>query len=305
MKKRFAAGLMTLAMAMSLLPATAFAAGKENTTNNLPNNLGTVVSGLKVAPQNGQAGEGSNLAENYKLAETDFTASTETSEDGTVTYKVKATIQATKVKMHSTNPSGGSGGQLGWWVGLAIPRPVDNSSDAGAGNKASTASTEHKAGGYTIKYKVGRGAYSANNSVSDSNADDTWTDSGTTYDTFYFDANKFDNNLTKVANMGWIEATYTEAVDTETAATTDAESGGGGDTSTEPTSYKIVYNVDFSKVTCEAPSFYGVGFKADGRAANKALTDLNKQTPVTESERDTIYGQVKLPAAQQCRLRAA
>lgn len=296
MKKRFAAGLMTLAMAMSLLPATAFAAGKENTTNNLPNNLGTVVSGLKVAPQNGQAGEGSNLAENYKLAETDFTASTETSEDGTVTYKVKATIQATKVKMHSTNPSGGSGGQLGWWVGLAIPQPVDNSSDARAENKASTASTEHKAGGYTIKYKVGRGAYSANNSVSESNADDTWIDSSTTYDTFYFDANKFDNNLTKVANMGWIEATYTEAVDTETAATTDAESAGGGDTSTEPTSYKIVYNVDFSKVTCEAPSFYGVGFKADGRAANKALTDLNTQSRVTDSERDTIYGQVKLPA---------
>ena len=299
MKKRFAAGLMTLAMAMSLLPATAFAAGKENTTNNLPNNLGTVVSGLKVAPQNGQAGEGSNLAENYKLAETDFTASTETSEDGTVTYKVKATIQATKVKMHSTNPSGGSGGQLGWWVGLAIPQPAADSQES------ETALASNNSSGYTVKYKVGRGTYTpsentdkSGDNASDSNgsgADDTWTDSGTTYDTFYFDANKFDNNLTKVDNMGWIEATYTEAADAGTAATT-TESDGGGDTGTETTSYKIVYNVDFSNVTCEAPSFYGVGFKADGRAANKALTALNAQSPVTDSERDTIYGQVKLPA---------
>ncbi len=290
MKKRFAAGLMTLAMAMSLLPATAFAADSEAT---LPDNLSTVVSGLKVAPQNGGDEGTGSLATDYDLVNKNLTATPNT--DGTA-YTVDVSIKATNVKMHSTNPSGGPGGQLGWWVGLAIPQPVENSSDAGAGNKASTASTEHKAGGYTIKYKVGRGAYSANNSVSESNADDTWIDSSTTYDTFYFDANKFDNNLTKVANMGWIEATYTEAVDTETAATTDAESAGGGDTSTEPTSYKIVYNVDFSKVTCEAPSFYGVGFKADGRAANKALTALNAQSPVTDSERDTIYGQVKLPA---------
>lgn len=289
MKKRFAAGLMTLAMAMSLLPATAFAADSEAT---LPDNLSTVVSGLKVAPQNGGDEGTGSLATDYDLVNKNLTATPNT--DGTA-YTVDVSIKATNVKMHSTNPSGGPGGQLGWWVGLAIPQPVENSSDAGAGNKASTASTEHKAGGYTIKYKVGRGAYSANNSVSESNADDTWIDSSTTYDTFYFDANKFDNNLTKVANMGWIEATYTEAADAGTAATT-TESGGGGDTSTEPTSYKIVYNVDFSKVTCEAPSFYGVGFKADGRAANKALTDLNTQSRVTDSERDTIYGQVKLPA---------
>ena len=289
MKKRFAAGLMTLAMAMSLLPATAFAADSEAT---LPDNLSTVVSGLKVAPQNGGDEGTGSLATDYDLVNKNLTATPNT--DGTA-YTVDVSIKATNVKMHSTNPSGGPGGQLGWWVGLAIPQPVENSSDAGAGNKASTASTEHKAGGYTIKYKVGRGAYSANNSVSESNADDTWIDSSTTYDTFYFDANKFDNNLTKVDNMGWIEATYTEAADAGTAATT-TESDGGGDTGTETTSYKIVYNVDFSKVTCEAPSFYGVGFKADGRAANKALTDLNTQSRVTDSERDTIYGQVKLPA---------